>query len=203
MAPQLKLTYLDIEGRGMATRLAFHVGGIEFEDVRMSFPEFGAAKGSFPLGQVPVLEVDGQVFTQSMALLRYACDLAGLVPKDSLVSFKAQEISEVLTEVQYKLPFHSDEAEKKRLREEYEKTRLNKMLTFIDGKIAAANAAHAVADTVTEADLALAGFVHFMKSGFLDYFDTEMFTQFPAITRAYDAIMALPAVKSYFASLAK
>jgi hypothetical protein len=43
MAP-LKLIYFDIAGRAEMIRLALHIGGIEFEDVRVGREEFAANK---------------------------------------------------------------------------------------------------------------------------------------------------------------
>jgi glutathione S-transferase len=72
--PKLVLTYLDIKGFAEAVRLAFAVGGIEFEDVRVGYTDVQAlrAAGKLPTGQVPVLEVDGVAYGQSAAILRYA-----------------------------------------------------------------------------------------------------------------------------------
>ena len=54
MAPNLNLTYFDIDGgRGEAARLAMHIGGVEWEDHRISFEEFGKTRESFPFGRVP------------------------------------------------------------------------------------------------------------------------------------------------------
>ena len=56
--PGYKLTYFDIDGgRGEVTRIAFHAAGIEFEDNRISFPEFGEARGSMRFNAVPVLSL--------------------------------------------------------------------------------------------------------------------------------------------------
>lgn len=52
--PKLKLTYFNIKARAEPTRLALHIAGIPFEDVRLKHEEWPALKGSFPLGQVPV-----------------------------------------------------------------------------------------------------------------------------------------------------
>ncbi|CAM9679449.1 unnamed protein product, partial [Sphacelaria rigidula] len=51
------LTYFDLPGRAEATRLAFAVGDVEFEDKRISFDEFADVASGLPFSQVPVLEV--------------------------------------------------------------------------------------------------------------------------------------------------
>ena len=47
-----KLYYFDIGGRAEAIRMLLHDAKVQYEDVRMSFPEFGEAKaaGKFPSG---------------------------------------------------------------------------------------------------------------------------------------------------------
>ena len=55
--PRLKLTYFDFAGgRAEPARLAFHIGGIAFEDYRFPGTQFGEVRKSTPFGQVPVLE---------------------------------------------------------------------------------------------------------------------------------------------------
>ncbi|KAF1324544.1 Glutathione s-transferase, partial [Globisporangium splendens] len=94
MYPSLKLTYFDAAGRAELTRLLFAFGGIAFEDVRVSDTEFSAMKASLPLGQLPILEVDGVVFSQSMAIHRYAAKAAGLYPADATQALRVDMISE-------------------------------------------------------------------------------------------------------------
>lgn len=55
--PKLKLTYFDIKARAEPTRLALHIAGIPFEDVRLSHDAWkanSALKASTPFGQIPV-----------------------------------------------------------------------------------------------------------------------------------------------------
>ena len=53
--PKLKLTYFNIKARAEPTRLALFIGGIPFEDIRLSHgEEWPAHKGEMPYGQVPV-----------------------------------------------------------------------------------------------------------------------------------------------------
>lgn len=61
MAPKVTLIYFDFKGRAEAARLALHMGGIEFEDKRLSREEFAEFKPKTKFGQVPVIHVDGEV----------------------------------------------------------------------------------------------------------------------------------------------
>ena len=81
--PSLKLTYFDIPGFGDHVRLTLAVGGIEFQDERIDYAEVSRrrATGELPFGQVPVVYIDGHVYAQSNALLRYFGRIAGLYPE--------------------------------------------------------------------------------------------------------------------------
>ena len=91
MAPKLKLTF-PLPGRAEKVRLAFVLGGVEFEDVRVPPADWPALKPNTPYGQVPILEIDGAVMGQSEAMLRYAGQLTpSLYPEG-----KRLEIDELL-----------------------------------------------------------------------------------------------------------
>jgi glutathione S-transferase len=89
---QYRLTYFDIDGgRAEAIRIALHAAGIEFEDRRLSFQEFGETRAQYRFTCVPVLEIDGKPFTQSIPLARFAGKLAGLYPEDPLQALCCDE----------------------------------------------------------------------------------------------------------------
>mgnify|MGYP002634836035 CR=1 FL=1 len=70
----MKLEYFDINGRALLPRCLFAYTNTEFEDYRLSMPDFGAkkAQGAYKFGQVPVMYMDdGKQMTQSMAIARY------------------------------------------------------------------------------------------------------------------------------------
>jgi glutathione S-transferase len=72
MAPSIKLTYFDIEGRAEPVRLALLLSGTEFEDERIQFKDWADLKPKTPYGKVPVLQIDnGPYKTQSGAMLRW------------------------------------------------------------------------------------------------------------------------------------
>jgi hypothetical protein len=52
--PKLKLVYFNIKARAEPTRLALHIAGIPFEDVRIEHDAWPAMKAAMPFGQIPV-----------------------------------------------------------------------------------------------------------------------------------------------------
>ena len=86
-----KLSYFDVDGgRAEPVRIAFHAAGINFDDHRISFPEFGEMRNSLRFNAVPVLEIDGQQVTQSNAMTRFVGKKAGLYPTDDLPPINKQ-----------------------------------------------------------------------------------------------------------------
>ena len=70
-------------GRGGAIRAALYHGKCDFEDVTMSWADYQAEvkADKFPALGLPVVEVDGKIITQSLAILRFAGKMSNLYPK--------------------------------------------------------------------------------------------------------------------------
>ncbi|KAH7476729.1 hypothetical protein PRIC1_002760 [Phytophthora ramorum] len=140
MAPsQLKITYFAGAGRAELSRLILSAGNVSFEDERLDREAFLALKPSLPLGQVPVLEVDGTTYSQSMAIARYAAKLSGLYPQDpaqclriDMVSESLIDVKTLVSEITYRAPDEATKAEKtqKLLEESVPKT-LNLLEGFV------------------------------------------------------------------------
>lgn len=99
--PTLKMTYFDIQGPAEPTRLALTIGDIPFEDVRVNRDAMLAMRASGALkggGQLPQLEVDGRVLSQSQAQATYAGKLAGLVPEDPWKAAKVDEVIQLVSQ---------------------------------------------------------------------------------------------------------
>ena len=89
-----KLTYFDLAGKAEATRIMFDIAKIKWEDERLSHTDFSSIKDCLPNGQVPVLEVNGEVYCQSGAIFRYASKLAKLYPEDPLEALRVDMLSD-------------------------------------------------------------------------------------------------------------
>ena len=75
-----KLSYFEFYGKAEASRQAFTIAGVAFEDIRVSGDAWKELKasGNLEFGSVPMLELDdGTRLSQSMPILRYICKAFG------------------------------------------------------------------------------------------------------------------------------
>lgn len=118
--PTYKLTYFNIQLLGEPIRMILSYGGIKFEDVRIGQDEWLALKPSkqsmhflwmkflifisicileTPMGQLPILEIDGIQVYQSFPILRYLAKLVGLSGtnewEDLLIDIVADNVKEL------------------------------------------------------------------------------------------------------------
>lgn len=158
----MKLTYFDGPGRAEVIRLTLAAGGVAFEDKRFaSGEEFAAMKPSLPFGQVPILEVDGEVFSQSQGILRLAGRLSGLYPEDAKAAARVDMVTESCVDVANGFakilfgPLEGDE--KKAALVEHGKKVLPGFFAAIEARIAAngSDSGFIVGDAITIADVAV------------------------------------------------
>lgn len=93
-----KLHYYGAQGRGQQIRWVLAEGGIEWEDESAPFPPTPELKvkwqniGGNTTTNVPMLEMDGRVYTQSSAVLRVAGRKGGLMPVDEYQQYQVDNV---------------------------------------------------------------------------------------------------------------
>ncbi|XP_033127339.1 probable glutathione S-transferase 5 [Anneissia japonica] len=97
--PSYKFTYFSARGAGETSRLLFAAAGVEYEDVRVTHPQWPVLKPTMPFGQLPVLEVDdGEPMPQSRAIENYLAREFGLYGSDSWETATIDVVNETARE---------------------------------------------------------------------------------------------------------
>jgi len=107
-----KLYYFNGKGRAEMIRLTFAAAGKEYEDIRLEQKDFGERKADFPFGQVPVLEVNGKMYGQSMAIVSFLGREFGMYGSsnvDAIVIEQVMQLIQDLLQTAVKFFFEKDE----------------------------------------------------------------------------------------------
>jgi len=208
MAPKYVLIYFDVRGRAEATRLLFKVAGVEFEDRRMTFEEWGKQKeqwksaGKLPFGQLPLLEVDGVLLAQSIAIARFVANEFGLTPPTNWGKAQADMTVDGCADFAQKITpsrFEKDEVKKAQLEEEAKAVTPGFLKCFED-LLRANNGGkgYFVGDKLTYADISVFNTLNYA------WFDPGNplstpgeLKKFPLLAEHYERIMNIPAIKNW------
>ena len=176
-------------GRAYAIRTCLKIGGIEFTDSFITFPELVAAKGTIgysediPLGSVPVITLPtGQVVTQSQAISRYAAKLANLYPTDPLQALFVDELVDVVGDILSSAPQNADAAIKKELREKWADGKLKIFMNYLNKKVTEAGPlSFLVEGKLSLADLYVYASLKSILKGSYDYVPPSYLDAWPAL----------------------
>lgn len=194
----LKLSYFDFDGgRGETARLAFRLGNIDFEDHRIPIADWPTSKTQYPFHQVPVLEVDGCVLTQSNAINRYIGKLTGLYPGDNWQAALCDEAMDAVEDAAQLVvnTFFMEEDEKQRIRSELVLGPLPLYLSVLNEKLIANGGNYFADNRLTIADLKVYTWGQMLMKGHLDYIPTSMVADYaPVLLEHKNRIEALLAL---------
>jgi glutathione S-transferase len=196
-----KLTYFDAPAsRGEECRLALHLAGVDFEDVRIKTADWPALQPSTPFGSMPFLELPGRpALGQSNAILVYVGRTYGLHPTDNFEAARHEAMMGFVEDVRNELAatLRMADAEKKKAREELSASflpmwgeRAEKQLG--DGPFFGGAKLHVV-------DLKLYMIVRWLSSGRLDHVPATIWSAHPKLNRVHDAVRDHAGIKSWYA----
>nr|XP_054773316.1 glutathione S-transferase 1-like [Lytechinus pictus] len=126
--PQYKLMYFDARGRAEVIRMLFTLKGVEFEDCRMKREEWPAMKDNkelFPLGQVPILVIDGKTMPHGKAINRYLARTFGYYGKTeeqtNTIELLSETVDDIIQKI-YPIFYDKDEEKKAKNMQEFKET---------------------------------------------------------------------------------
>jgi glutathione S-transferase len=201
--PELKLTYFDFDGgRAEPIRIALSSGNIPFEDIRFPVSEWPEYRDRAPLRQVPVMEIDGELITQTNSILRYAGKMSGLYPEDPLEALHCDEAMTMVEDMYHKTGstmFMEDEEEKRLAREALASGPISLCLSRFETMLEQRGGVYFAGNRFSVADLKVFLWVQNLKSGTLDYIDTDIVDRVaPKLTQHFERISAEPVVVGYY-----
>merc|ERR1712038_1607840 len=163
---KMKLTYFNLMGRAETTRLILAQAGVAFEDKRIEPAEWPALKASLPMGQLPILEVDGKTIGQSMTIARFCGRRFGLAGKDELEGALADQavdqVADFLAEV-VKAMREPEETKKAEMGKQLKADKLPAFLASMEKLLKSQGGKHFAGSGLTWADIVVYQFISSMK----------------------------------------
>eukprot|EP00058_Branchiostoma_floridae_P024903 XP_002610393.1 hypothetical protein BRAFLDRAFT_209281 [Branchiostoma floridae] len=187
MAPKYKLTYFDVRARAEPTRLLFAAAGVEYEDVRVQRQDWEALKPTTPMGQLPLLEVDGVTLCQSMSIARFVARETGLDGKTRLERAQADAFVDELEELIPKMAGVVEEKSKE----------LDKLIAERLGKCEKLSGSdgHLVGNSLLWCDLVLFNIAHNIE----EVYKAGTMQDYPKLTKVCDTVKANPRIAKWMA----
>ncbi len=199
-----RLIYFDAPvSRGEECRLALHLAGVEFEDVRVAGADWPALKPDTPFGGLPVLEPPGlPPLGQSNAILVFIGRRHGLHPKDDFEAARHEavmcHVEDLRAQIGPTLRI-AEEAGKKAARATLAESYLPAWAAYAERQIADAGPFFA-GEKLHVVDLKLHRAVHWFSSGIIEHIPTTVFSAFPKLNRVYAAVRDDERVKAWYAN---
>ncbi|KAJ0174441.1 hypothetical protein K1T71_009549 [Dendrolimus kikuchii] len=162
----------------------------------VAFAEWADFKPKTILGQLPVLEIDGKQYAQSLAIARYLGRKYGLAGDNNEEALEIDQNVDFLNDIRIKAAavFYEQNAEiKQKKHEEMSKDVYPALLKKLND-IIVKNGGYLAAGKLSWGDFVLTGMLDYLKA-MMQVPDLE--EQFPAFKKLSNNVLTIPNVKAY------
>jgi glutathione S-transferase len=197
-APNIKIVYYDARGRAEVIRLTLAAGGIKWEEVLMTDEMWKTEKAKTPFGQLPLMEVDGKIFAQSIALANFAAREAGLYGKNNLDALKIDQVVQLVNDclnIVVQVFTVSDEAKKEEQLKHFTEVDAPKYFAMYEKLLKDNGTGYFVGDSLTLADIFV--YDQIFSPSFWKHFNAD---GFPLLIALKQTIEGHEKVKAYLAT---
>jgi len=193
--PTFTLFYFNVKALAEPIRFLFAYGGVEYEDVRVTRDEWPALKPTMPMGQMPVLEVDGHRVHQSISMARYVARRVGLAGNNDWENLIIDTAVDTVNDFRLKIAVVSYEPDDE-VKEKKQITLTTEVIPFYLEKLDATareNNGHLALGRLTWADVYLAGILDY-----LNYMaKVDLIEKHPNLKSVVDNVLALEPIKAW------
>ncbi|HEY9470937.1 MAG TPA: glutathione S-transferase family protein [Propionibacteriaceae bacterium] len=202
---KLRLTYFDFAGsRGEECRIALHLAGIDFDDVRVKSADWPALKESMPFGAMPVLQVPGKPpLAHSNAILVFIGRQHGLHPVDAFEAARHEAVMCAVEELRHTITPTlriSDPEQKRAAREALAANELATWGSQVERQLG--DGPFVGGQSLQVSDIKLYMVVRWLTSGTLDHVPATVLDHCPKLLRLYRAVGEHSGVKAWLAKSA-
>lgn len=198
--PSYKLIYFDVTGLGEPIRYLLHQSGIKFEDKMIKFDEWPAIKPTTPLGQLPVLEIDGKPHVQSKAIGRLLAKKNKLYGANDNDAYQIDSTIDFFEDLRYIVSMYhwaeNDEL-KKKWKEQID-TKLPFTLEKLEEQIKK-NHGCLVSGKLSWADLQIVAQMEMIDNNL----GREVENDYPELKKLVEKVRSLPKIKAYLSNRPK
>lgn len=196
-----KLIYFDAPtSRGEECRLALHLAGIDFDDVRLTHTDWPQMKPQTPYGALPVLELPGHApLAQTNAILVLIGRRHGLHPSDDFDAARHEGMMQHVEDLRGVVgpTIRMDDAAKKTTREALVAGFLPAWGEAAERNILATP--FFAGAKISVVDLKLYKIVDWFIGGKVDHIPATIFAAYPKLIGVYEAVRNHPGVKAWYA----
>jgi glutathione S-transferase len=197
-----RLIYFDFAGsRGEECRMALHLAGFDFDDVRVKQADWPAMKAGTPFGSLPVLEMPGKMpLAQSNAILVYIGREHGLHPAAAFDAARHEALMCAVEELRHSISpaLKISDPEQKRLAREALATKdIPTWGSQVERQLG--DGPFIAGAKLQVADLKLYMVVRWLTSGVLDHVPTTVLDHCPKLLRLFRAVGEHEGVKAWLA----
>ena len=195
-----RLIYFDFPAsRGEECRIALHLAGVDFEDVRVPSKDWPAMKASTPFGALPVLEMPGRPpLAHSNAILVLIGRQHHLHPSDDFEAARHEALMSAVEDIRHAISPTlriSDPDQKRVAREALAANELTTWGSQVERQLG--DGPFIGGASLQVADLKLYMMARWLASGVLDHIPKTILDHCPKLLRLYKAVAEHPGVQGW------
>merc|ERR1719270_2338491 len=188
-----------IIGRAELARLILAQADVDYQDHRIEREQWPGMKPGTPMGQLPLLEVDGVVLCQSMTIARYLARRYNLAGKDDIAAAEADQVIDAcddLVTIFSASRKATDESQKAEILKELREKTVPSWLEMMEKLLVSKGGEYFAGGQLTWADLMIFNVQEYLDSKFPEI----KITDYKNLNKLVEKVKNLPRIQKWIST---